>query len=99
MILGGVMAGCVPSQEAGRPEDEAAPTQANDLPTEDATEAPTLDPAGGIMPAETGEPGSVPDAADLDIVATLQAADATVEVIGEVEQPFMPVIGTALRVN
>jgi hypothetical protein len=47
------------------------------------------------MPAETGEP----QAGDVDIVATLQAADATVEVIGEIEQPFMPVVGTALSVN
>ncbi len=101
MALGAVLAGCNASGAGGQPEDEAIPTEEPITEaTEEPTEAPTVDPAGGIMPAETGEPGSAPEAAeDVDIVATLQAADATVEVLGEVEQPFMPVIGKALRVN
>jgi hypothetical protein len=100
MALGGVLAGCAAPGAAGQPEDEATPTQEPTVEaTEDPTEAPTIDPAGGIMPAETDEPGSTPEEAPIDIVATLQAADASVEVLGEVEQPFMSVVGTSLRVN
>jgi hypothetical protein len=100
IVLGGVLAGCSAPGAAGQPEGEATPTEEPTAEaTEEPTEASTVDPAGGIMPAETGEPGSAPEEANVDIVATLQAADASVEVVGEVEQPFMPVIGTSLRVN